>query len=86
MNTQRAITIRLTLISVGTAAVLFVADLAFPLGVAAGVPYVALVLIAGSFPTRRPVVYAAGAGTVLTIAGYFLSPAGGISWMVIVNR
>ena len=61
-------------------------DLNLPLGVAAGVPYILLVLVGIGFPNPKH-VYALGVlGTVLTIAGYFFSPDGGIIWVVLLNR
>lgn len=61
-------------------------DLHFPLGVAGGVPYVALVLV--GLITQRPntVIVMAVAGTILTIVGYFISPAGGVLQVVLINR
>ena len=57
-----------------------------PLGVAAGVPYVALVMLGLWFPWREGVIYLAFLGTVLTLIGYSLSPVGGVVWVVITNR
>lgn len=61
-------------------------DLAMPLGVAAGVPYLVLVLIAQWSPWRTYIYYMAVLGTLLTIVGYLASPDGGIAWVVISNR
>lgn len=61
-------------------------DLSIPLGVAAGVPYVALVLLGVWFPKVGHVVALAAIGTALTIFGYFMSESGGIHWMVLANR
>jgi PAS domain S-box-containing protein len=61
-------------------------DLSMPLGVAAGIPYIALVLIAQWSPWKRYIYHMAVLGTVLTIVGYLASPAGGIPWMVTTNR
>lgn len=61
-------------------------DLSLPLGVAGGVPYVALVLIALWSPWRNYIYLMAVLGTLLTIVGYFASPAGGIPWVVLTNR
>lgn len=64
----------------------FVFDLSVPLGVAGGVPYVALVVI-GNWLPRPSHTYALGLiGTVLTIAGYFLSSEGSEQWIVLTNR
>jgi len=61
-------------------------DLSVPLGVAAGVPYVALVLLGVWFPKIGHVFVLASIGTALTIFGYFMSESGGIHWMVLANR
>ena len=68
------------------AAVVFVFDVSLPLGVACGVPYVALVLVGLWFPGIRVVYVLAVLGSVLTVAGYFLSASAVISWMVLTNR
>ena len=52
-------------------------DLAQPLGVAAGVPYVALVLIGLSMRDQRAVFGLAGLATSLTLLGFFMSPSPG---------
>ncbi|MAG13353.1 MAG: hypothetical protein CMN78_02025 [Spirochaetales bacterium] len=65
---------------------IFILDLSLPLGVAGGVPYVALIMISLYSPWRHYVFILAVVGTVLTILGYFFSPPAGIFWMVIVNR
>jgi diguanylate cyclase (GGDEF)-like protein/PAS domain S-box-containing protein len=68
------------------AAVILAVDLSLPLGVAGGVPYVALVLMGLWLPSRRYILVLAGGATVLTIVGYFYSPAGGSTWVVLSNR
>ncbi len=65
---------------------IFSLDLWLPLGVAGGVPYVALVLLGWWFPKRNHIVYLAVAGTFLTIIGYFFSEAAPVLWMAIANR
>ena len=68
------------------AALIFTIDLFLPLGVAGGVPYAGVVLI-GLWSRGRPLIFAlAGLGSVLTVLGYFYSPAGGEPWVVITNR
>lgn len=64
----------------------FFFDLSLPLGVAGGVPYVAVVLL--SLWARRCYVTIPVAATcsALTIIGYFLSPSGGEPWKVQMNR
>ncbi len=71
---------------VALAAAIFAFDVSLPLGVAGGVPYVALVLFGLWLPGRRAVIVLALAGTALTLLGYVVSPAGGIAWMVVANR
>jgi PAS domain S-box-containing protein len=68
------------------ATVVFLVDLMLPLGVAGGVPYVAVVLLCLWLPQRWYTVLAALACTGLTILGLFLSPAGGEWWKVLANR
>ncbi|MEE9545070.1 MAG: histidine kinase dimerization/phospho-acceptor domain-containing protein, partial [Rhodospirillales bacterium] len=46
----------------------------------------ALVLLGFWLPRRWHIFALAAAATVLTILGYFLSPAGGIPWVVLANR
>ncbi|MCZ6742210.1 MAG: PAS-domain containing protein [Alphaproteobacteria bacterium] len=67
-------------------AAVFAFDLWMPLGVAGGVPYVALILLGLMFQHRRDIPVLAAAATGLTVAGYFLSPEGGTLWMVLTNR
>ena len=77
---------KLLILSVVVAALIFFADLSLPLGVAGGVPYVALILIGFWFEKKSHVFGLAVAGSVLTIFGFFLSPLGGIPWIVHTNR
>jgi hypothetical protein len=56
---------------------IFLLDLLAPLGVAGAVPYVALVLVSLSLPHRKHTLAAATLASVLTVLGFFLSPAGG---------
>lgn len=65
---------------------IFVAGLSIPLGVATGVPYVAVVLL-GAWAAWRPAVFMLAAATsALTVAGVFLAPEGAALWMVLANR
>ena len=68
------------------AAAIFVIDLSLPLGVAGGVPYVALVMLGWWFHHGRYIMLLAILSSVLTVAGYHFSPPGGIFWIVIANR
>jgi len=73
-----------------SATVLFVAifavDLLLPLGVAGGVPYVAVVLLGWWFPKRNQTIILAAISTALILIGYLYSPEGGIPWVVASNR
>jgi len=78
---------RMTALAVPLAALTFAVDLQIPLGVAGGVPYVAVVLLGWWFPRRRHIAYLATVSSALTVAGFYLSPEdGGIPWMVLSNR
>jgi len=61
-------------------------DLLTPLGVAGGVPYVALVMLCLWAKHSACSYLTAATGTVLTLVGYFLSPEGGVHWVVLTNR
>ncbi len=68
------------------AAGIFYVDLSLELGVAGGVLYISLVLVALWARQKRYVWGAAVLGTLLTILGYLLSPPGGELWKVVLNR
>ena len=61
-------------------------DLLIPLGVAAGVPYIVVILLALRLRGRQPVLFFACLCTALTIFGFFFSPSGNELWKIIVNR
>ena len=61
-------------------------DVLIPLGVAAGVPYVSVVLISLWAPKKNFTIITAVISTVLTIVGFFYSPMGGEMWKVLFNR
>ena len=77
---------RLALITAALAAATLLFDLLMPLGVAGGLPYVAIVLIGLWAPGRGYVLGLAALGTALTVLGYVYSPPGGVAWMVLTNR
>ncbi len=65
---------------------IFILDSLIPLGVAAGVPYIIVILISlWSHNKNLPVCMALGV-SVLTIAGFYSSPTGGELWKVLTNR
>jgi signal transduction histidine kinase len=57
-----------------------------PLGVAAGVFYVGVVLVSLWFSKWQYTFIVAGSVSVLTVLGYFMSEPAGVIWMVIANR
>ena len=66
--------------------IIFSFDLALPLGVAGGVPYVTLVLFGLWFRRHSWIIIFALVSSALLVAGYLLSPEGGIPWMTLTNR
>lgn len=66
--------------------IFFIIDLLIPLGFSGGVPYLFLCLFAVSYPGTNYIYLAAILGSILTIVGFFLSPAGGEIWIVLCNR
>jgi hypothetical protein len=88
-STPKSSTIRIwNLVAAGMmlAMLAFVIDLAFPPGVAICMVYIGCVLLTLWLPRRASTVMAAAAGSVLTIIGAAIPPAGGIQWMMVVNR
>ncbi len=66
---------------------IFIIDIAsLPLGVAAGVAYVAVVLISLWLPRWHYAIFVAGTVSILTILGFLWSEPAGIPWMVVANR
>ncbi len=68
------------------AALILTFDLSLPLGVAGGVPYVALVCLGWYARGPRDIIVLGVVSTLLTVAGYIYSPDGGTAWVVLVNR
>jgi signal transduction histidine kinase len=65
---------------------LFFIDLSLPLGVAAGIPYVLLIMLGWFFKKKRAVINLALTASFLIVLGYFLSEQGGYVWIAITNR
>ncbi len=76
----------LVLAALSFSAFVFLLDVNLPLGVAGGVPYVALVLAGIWFEKPRYIYFLAVLGSVLTLIGYWVSPTGGVPWVVLANR
>ncbi|MCP4457200.1 MAG: hypothetical protein GY816_04110 [Cytophagales bacterium] len=67
-------------------AAIFTFDVSIQLGVAGGVPYVALVLMGLWYGNKNTGLYLGIIASILTIIGYYLSPDGGEEWKVLLNR
>jgi len=69
-----------------SAALFLLFDLSVPLGVAGGIPYVALVILGVWFPAKHHIYILAALGSAFTVIGFFASPPGGEEWVVLLNR
>ena len=65
---------------------IFTIDIMLPLGVAAGVPYIIVILTTLYIPDKKPTLVFAFATSVLVIIGMLASPTGGEEWKVLFNR
>lgn len=65
---------------------IFVIDLQLPLGVAGGVPYVAVILVSLWSRNDKNVFYLAVICSILTVVGYHFSLHEGDLWKALVNR
>ena len=66
--------------------VILLLDLAIPLGVAMGVPYIAVVLFSLWSPHKRFTILVALVSSVFTIGAFFWKPPVAEMWKVIFNR
>jgi hypothetical protein len=66
--------------------VILLLDLSIPLGVAMGVPYIAVVLISLWSPHKKFTILVAALSSVLTIVAFLYKPAVPEMWKVIFNR
>jgi hypothetical protein len=66
--------------------VIFSIDVQIPLGVAGGVPYIAVILVSLWSTKRSFVMYLAVICSFMTILGFYVSPSGGELWQVLLNR
>ena len=64
----------------------FILDMNIPLGVAGGVPYIAVILITMYAQSKNVIILYACICSLLTLIGYYTSPVGGEHWKVIFNR
>lgn len=74
------------LLTILVACCIFLIDLFLPLGVAAGVPYVAVIMMGWWLHKPQYIFISAALCTVLIALGFALSVPGGVAWMVSVNR
>jgi hypothetical protein len=72
--------------AIGLAISILALDLVTPLGVAGGVPYVALVLTGWWFPRRSHIFILSLLSSSLVGVGYIFAPEGGVAWVVLINR
>lgn len=68
------------------AGIILLFDLSIPLGVADGIPYIAVVLLSLYSPNNRFTILVAIICSVLVVVGFFFSPSGGEMWKVLFNR
>ena len=73
-------------VSVVLASIFFLFDLYTPLGVAGGAAYIALVFIGFWAPWWYYIFLMAGLASLLTVAGYFVSPPGAMAWVGLTDR
>lgn len=86
LGAERPTRPQLVALSILLATGIFLLDVRLPHGVAGGIPYIVLVLVSWWSSRRRYTVFSALAGTLLTMLGFVLSPAGSDYGMVIFNR
>lgn len=73
-------------VGVGLSVAAFAADVWSAHDVASGVLYVAVVGLTAWLPGLRATLTAGGIATVLTVAGYMLSPPADVLWAAVANR
>lgn len=77
---------RIFAVSIGVVLGVFGLDIALPLGVAGGITYVVPVAMGLWFKRPKQIWSVMGLSIALVLAGYLVSPDGGVGWVVIVNR
>lgn len=68
------------------ATIILIIDLLIPLGVASGVPYIAVVLLSLKSPKKDFTILTASICTLFVLVGFIASPDGGQMWQVSANR
>ena len=77
---------RLFAFAVCLSVAIFFLDMSLPLGIAGGIPYIVAVMIGIWLPNQGQILIITIITIALVILGYFLSPSGGVLWIVLVNR
>ena len=78
--------IKLNIICALLIVAIFSFDLHIPLGVAGGVPYIAVIFVSLWSPKPNFAIYLAIICSFMTLLGFYFSPPGGELWKVIFNR
>ena len=86
INDREKSPIKLNIFSALLILIIFIIDLQIPLGVAGGVPYIAVILISLWSPRPNCVIHLAIICSVMTLLGFYFSPEGGELWKVLFNR
>lgn len=81
-----SLSLKINIICVSLVAIVLCFDLLVPLGVAGGVPYVAVILASLWHPKENATIFLAIVCSALTILGLYFSPSGGELWKVLFNR
>jgi hypothetical protein len=71
---------------IGTTVIIFFTDVFVPIGVVMPMLFVIPVYLAGWLPQRWALPLAGVVAGILTVLGAFLSPPGGVFWIVWTNR
>jgi len=86
VDDAKSFNIKLTVLCAILIVVIFSIDVQIPLGVAGGVPYIAVILVSLWSTKRSFVMYLAVICSFMTILGFYVSPSGGELWQVLLNR
>ncbi len=76
----------ITIVTILLASAVFILDTLLPLGIAGGVPYIAVVLATYWHSEKKYVIYVTIICLFLVQIGFYFSPQGGELWKVIFNR
>lgn len=84
MNSNHFLTIALNIVITGC---IYLIDLAVPLGVAGGVPYVLSIIVSFWIPKQKSTIITGVFVSILVVTGYIYSPPGEeLQWIVLTNR